>query len=456
MKTLVIIGSGFSGTVTALEFLRLRAGEVNLVLINRSGPMARGLAYGTNSARHLLNVPAGNMSALTDTPDSFLQFCRIRHPETSPGSFMPRKLYGEYLQGLLQQQLDRCGGSARHLVADVQRLETLECGARIHLQDGTRLDADHVVLALGNFAPVSPASLRTPSLAAHYTVDPWAPAEKPVLPADAPLLLVGAGLTALDVLINLLQAGHRGPVYLLSRRGLAPTTHREHHHAAGTDLAWVAEALIAGPARVAAYLRCLRTAVDQHERKGGDWRDVVAAIRPSTSRLWQRLPASERRRFLRHLQAFWDIHRHRVAPDTYKRFTEALASGQARPLAGRLVDVCRDGDSLSVCIRERHSQTRRQLSVQHVFNCTGPNSNLAKVNEPFISQLIADQMLSLDEHHLGVVVDDDLAIVDQRGISLPWLSYVGPMLKANWWEATAVPELRQYSKRLATRLANSL
>lgn len=454
MKTLVIIGSGFSGTVTAIEFLRRRTTQVNVVLINRSGPMARGLAYGTNSTRHLLNVPAGNMSALVDNPTSFLDFCRSLHPDTRPNAFMPRRLYGQYLQELLQIELHRNATTARHLVAEVQRLEPLSNGVRLHLSDGTALSADHVVMALGNFSPTTPSALHDPAINDYYTVDPWANAAE--IDSDAPVLLLGSGLTALDVLTSLRQQGHRGDIYMLSRRGLLPTPHRQQRQPAVQDVPPVNESLLAGPATVLSYLRTLRTSVQEHEKSEGDWRDVIAAIRPVTAALWQRLPLKEQQRFLRHVQPFWDVHRHRVAPETYRTFTDTLKSGQLKPLTGRLAGATVKGNLVLLEVRLRYSSTPLQLEVHHIFNCTGPTANLTKVNEPFISQLITDKLLQSDPHQLGLIVDDDLAIVNSQGISSAWLSYVGPMLKARWWEATAVPELRQYSRNLAMRLASLL
>lgn len=451
MKTLIIIGSGFSGTVTAIEFLRRRGPNVNVILINRSGPMARGLAYGTNSPSHLLNVPAGNMSAITDEPHSFLDFCQSRHPDTTSNAFIPRQIYGEYLQQLLEIELAKVPHTARHLVAEVSRLESMGSGARLHLSDGQALEADHVVLALGNFSPASPPVLQDARLHANYTIDPW---RKPAgIDKQAPVLLLGSGLTALDVLTSLRQSGHEGAIYMLSRRGLRPTPHRQQRAADHNVMSEVTQALLAAKPTVLAYLRILRNAVAKHGQVQGDWRDIIAAIRPVTATLWQRLSLDERQRFLRHAQPFWDVHRHRVAPTTYRTFEDCIESGQLKLLAGRLLHATPDSNGVMLGIRQRGDQTTITLAVQHIFNCTGPNSNLAKVREPFINQMIADGLLKADQHQLGLKVDDHLALVNSQGNSSPCLSYVGPMLKANWWEATAVPELRQYSRQLAHRLA---
>ena len=453
MKTLVIIGSGFSGAVTAIEFLRRRGGQDRVIIVNRSGTMARGLAYGTNSSHHLLNVPAGNMTALVQEPDSFLEYCKAREPNSGGHSFMPRKLYGEYLHQLLDVELKRHSRTARHLVAEVTRLEPCANGIRIHLGSDEVLDADHVVLAFGNFSPRSPAMMQSPHVQPFYDKDPWSPDRPAKIEPNASVALLGCGLTALDVLTSLKQAGHAGPILMLSRRGLLPTAHRQlhsHKH----DLSSVAEQLLSEPPSALKYLRSVRQAIREKESAGLDWRDVIAALRRATPELWKRLPVTERQRFLRHLQPYWDIHRHRAAPDTHDLFARTLESGRLRTLAGRLISAQRDGDGVLLEIRSRKTQRVERVHVDRIINCTGPDSDLRHTREPLLAQLIESGMLVPDALGLGLHVNDELAVMDSTGSPSPSLSYVGPMLKAKWWEATAVPELRQHSHKLAVRLAD--
>jgi uncharacterized NAD(P)/FAD-binding protein YdhS len=452
MKTLVIIGSGFSGAVTAIEFLRRSQGRDRVIIVNRSGTMARGLAYGTNSSHHLLNVPAGNMTALVADPDSFLEFCKQRHPESGGHSFMPRKLYGEYLHQLLDSELQRRSDTARHLVAEVTRLEPNAKGVKIHLDSGEVLEADHAVLAFGNFSPRSPAIMQTPELQPFYDKDPWSSDNCTAIAPSATVALLGCGLTALDVLASLKQAGHIGPIVMLSRRGLLPTPHRQSHHHR-QDLSAVAQKLLSQPSTTLSYLRSVRRLVEENKSAGLDWRDVLAALRKVTPELWKRLPSPERQRFLRHLQPYWDVHRHRAAPDTYDLFEKAFKSGRLTTLAGRLISAQRDDEEVVLKVRARKTQEVELIRVNHVINCTGPNSDLRHTQEPLLAHLIRNGLIMPDSLGLGLHVNDELAVIDSQGVPSSRLSYVGPMLKADWWEATAVPELRQHSHNLAMRLA---
>jgi uncharacterized NAD(P)/FAD-binding protein YdhS len=57
-----------------------------------------------------------------------------------------------------------------------------------------------------------------------------------------------------------------------------------------------------------------------------------------------------------------------------------------------------------------------------------------------------------DPLSLGLEVSEDLALLDARGRPSPDLFLVGPLLKARFWEARAVPELRAHAAGLAERL----
>jgi uncharacterized NAD(P)/FAD-binding protein YdhS len=451
MKTLVIIGAGFSGAITAIQFLKHSPPGVRVVLINRSGAMARGLAYGTNSAQHLLNVPAGNMTALVDEPESFLSFCQGRLPDVLASSFVPRKLYGDYLASMLDAAERKCVDvSLTRLSTEVHSLRPNGNGAVVELANGEVLNADQVVLAFGHFAPIDPPGVTPAILAGRYQQDPWDANQ--VLPeTNRPLLLLGSGLTALDVALGSNQTNH-GPIHMLSRRGLLPLAHRPHRGGA-VSVAGFSDRLLDVPPTVTNYLREIRQQIKASADDGVDWRDLLAALRSATPALWMRLPENERRRFLRHLQPYWDVHRHRVAPETYERLQQALASGRIKPIAGRIrtMELCAEG--LRVSIQRRGGQSVEQIDVAQVINCTGPNSNLHRVNDRLIVQLRDEGFVQPDPHGLGLCVDGRLAVKSAEGIASSWLSYVGPMLKADFWEATAVPELRQSAKFLACRLA---
>ncbi|WP_409316563.1 FAD/NAD(P)-binding protein [Pseudomonas sp. KCJK9016] len=455
MKTLVIIGAGFSGAVTAAQFLRRSPSDVRVVLINRSGTMARGVAYGTNSSLHLLNVPAGNMSADVDDPDHFLRFCNRRDSLYTASSFVPRTTYGEYLASVLDDAEKHCadGVVLERLIAEVRSVRPEGDGAVLEMFDGQCIRADQVVLAFGNFSPLDPPGFSASLGLNRYQSDPWDSASAESADANGPVLLIGSGLTALDVSLSLLQKGHSGPIYMVSRRGLRPLPHRTQR-SAYSGIGDIAEKLLQEPPSVRGYMRLIRQEISQVQPRGGDWRDLLATMRSITPDLWGRLTDIERRRFLRHVQPYWDTHRHRVAPAAYQHFEEAVLKGQIHSLAGRVRKVVTSSEDVAVDIQLRGNGQLKQIRVARVINCTGSNTNLSRVDDKLISQLREDGLIQLDSLGLGLNVDQWLTVKGKDGNAVPWLHYVGPMLKANFWEATAVPELRQHAKQLALRLVD--
>lgn len=451
MKTLAIIGAGFSGTVAAVNFLNNSPRGATLVVINRSGQMAKGLAYGTNSPAHLLNVPAGNMTAVVGDPDSYVNFCQRHDKAILPSTFTTRKSYGEYLETLLfnaaENAKDRV--NLQQITADVKGLSKNEYGAAIELSNGSTLNADQVILALGHFPPLTPAALSTFEQSNHYIADPWSGKISNIEDRDATILLVGGGLTALDVICSLKKTGHTGKIYMLSRRGLIPLPHRQNRGAVLSHHSMIEE--LTQKTTPLAHLRIIRGYINSTPT--ADWRDVIAALRPITTDLWKSYPEREKRQFLRHLQPHWDVHRHRVAPDSYSIFADALASAQIIPVAGRIKSASETCNGIELTVSLRGRMLEKVFAVNYAINCTGPNSNPRLISEPLIKNLLSENVISTDAHNLGINVDSSLAVINGNGDSSEWLSYVGPMLKATLWEATAVPELRIHATALSNKIS---
>jgi uncharacterized NAD(P)/FAD-binding protein YdhS len=451
MEQIAIIGSGFCGTALAIHLLRNARGPLRLSLINRSGRLARGLAYGTRSASHILNVPAERMSLFPDQPSDFLDFARKQMPEAKPGDFLPRRFYGDYLQDRLGHAIAEAAPGVRFSSLCEQVLELSDQGdhLRLLLDDGQPLDSRKVIIATGNFAPATPGPLQMLEEEPRYLRDPWTPGALESIPADAEVLLLGAGLTMYDMALALQDQGHRGPLLALSRRALLPQAHRDN--ASHPQLPELPEAFLRDMG-VNQRLRSLRRLIRQAAADGHDWRDVIAALRPITPRLWQAMDDSERGRFLRHLQPYWDVHRHRAAPPVARRIHDLQGSGQLSVRAGRVLAANATRTGIELEIRLRGTQDSQPQRFDYLINCTGPSTNLRTVNEPLLSGLLDRGMIRQDRHGLGLDTDDGYRLLDASGTANPNLYLLSPMLRASHWEATAVPELRGHAARLADLL----
>jgi len=460
MKTIAIIGAGFSGTATAVRLLTQPTSEpLRVVLINRSGQMARGVAYGTQSPEHLLNVPAGNMSALAHDPDHFVRFCRRMDRAVTGATFVSRKTYGQYMAWLLHDAESRPAqrNSLSRIVGEVVavKIGPGASEAMLTLADGARLGVDRVVFAFGHFPPKNP-ELSDPRFyrSSRYIRDPWSADANGRLAQSKRILLLGTGLTAVDVCISLLNGSGDRVIYAVSRRGLLPCTHRPSGpQPPFIDLSDHMESI---PGTIRGYVHAVRHETDSRSRAGEDWRNVLTAIRRTTPALWARLPQSERARFLRHVQPYWEVHRHRAAPEPYERFQELILSRALRVIAGRVVHLEDHTVGVQATVRLRGTEQLAELQVDTVVNCTGPATDLKQVDDALVKQLLLDGLIQPDPLGLGIEVTDDYAVLDTEGIPSSVLHYVGPLLRARYWEATAVPELRVHAQRLADRLLSDL
>lgn len=396
------------------------------------------------------------MSAFAKHPNDFLDFCKNRLTVAAPDTFISRKTYGEYLTTRLNEAEKRSvpGVHLRRITAEVCALHPRPEGARVELSSGEFLEVQQVVLAFGHFSPSDPPCIIPARETGRYMQDPWVETPHERYCQDSPVLLIGAGLTALDMVLTLLQQGQRGPIYMVSRRGLPLLAHRTQRSSYSPPPELL-QKLLDGPPKIRQYLREIRRQVRDCESSGHDWRDVMGALRPITPLLWKRLSLTERARFLRHAQPYWDVHRHRAAPHSYQRFAEAKAKGLVVQTAARIGKITPTAAGLKIDLHMRGGREIKQIEASRVINCTGPNGDLSHVNDSLIAQLHSDGWIQLDPLGLGLRVNDQYAMYDANGTPLNWLSYVGPMLKADFWEAIAVPELRVHAMGLASRLAET-
>jgi uncharacterized NAD(P)/FAD-binding protein YdhS len=452
MTTIAVIGAGFSGTLLTLHLLRRCPPPTRLVLVERNSQFGRGLAYATGNASHILNVPAGRMSAFHDRPNDFLEWLTSQ-PDSGtatavgPGTFAPRRLFGAYIRALLNDEIKRSGRARLELVkGDVIGLDGTGHQLVLTLDRNRWVQADLVVLAIGNFPP-EPMPIANPAFydTAFYRPDPWAADALTDLDSDAPVLLVGTGLTAVDAVISLLDQGHQGPIYALSRRGLLPRRH------AGVPLP--APEHEPYPTTVNALTRFLRKETARATAQGSGWQPVIDELRPFMVDVWQTMPLQDRKRFLRHLRPWWDVHRHRMAAQVADRIDAARVSAQLRILVGRVRDYAIKDDIVEVHYRPRQQDILSTIEVARVVNCAGPGADYDRIQEPLIRDLLAEGVVRPDPLRLGLDVTGNCALLNRQGAISRRLFAVGPVTKGTFWEMTAVPDIRRQTEKLAEYLA---
>ncbi|MET4896641.1 FAD/NAD(P)-binding protein [Sphingomonadaceae bacterium jetA1] len=436
-----IIGGGFAGSLLAINLVR--HGGPRATLIERSATrLARGVAYSAAHAEHLLNVRAGNMSALRDDPDHFVRWLQARGAGDGR-TFVPRRVYGDYLRDLLMETIAADPTRLTLVSGEVVALARDGARYRLDLAEGDALTADVAVLALGNLPPHTPPGIDPGRLPEGcYREDPWAGDVAAGLTERDSVLLVGSGLTAIDAALLLDSSGFGGRIVAVSRRGLAPRRHAETPPV--TPLRERPATSLSGLVR---HVRC--AAAEQ------GWRAAVDSLRPVTQRMWAAADDETRARFLRHLRPYWDVHRHRLAPSIAARVDTLVEAGRLSIAGGKLVRVEADGDGARVDWRPRGTDRVATLRVARIVNCTGPQGDLLRSREPLIRQLLATGMIRPDALRIGLDVDAQSHVVAADGRVDDRFYCIGPMTRGGLWEVVAVPDLRQQNWDLARRLAHA-
>jgi uncharacterized NAD(P)/FAD-binding protein YdhS len=437
-----VVGAGASGVLLAAHMARV-APAMRVALLDAGARAARGLAYGTPYGAHLLNVPAAKMSALEDDPDHFTGWLQGRLQGASGRSYAPRSLYGDYLSDVLAGVTADPGNISR--IAGTAVGVTREGGEwRLHLHDGRTVAAASIVLALGNLPPADPIAWhgQPPD---NYLRDPWAPGAAQGLDRQGTVLIIGTGLTMVDLVLALRTEGHRGTIHAISPRGLLPRAHAPYLPRPG------GVGLLAGSPRAA--LRALRRELAAASREGCDWRAVIDSLRPQTQALWQAWSLAERSSFLRHARPWWEIHRHRLAPEVAAEIDALTAAGTLIIHRGTVVSMRSAGRELRVEWREP-SGSLSEIQAARVINCTGPEGNYARIDLPLVVQMRRAGWLVPDALGLGVETDRDGRLVGSDGAPIPSLFTIGPLRRPALWESTAIPEIRLQAAALARLLAS--
>lgn len=467
-RKVVVVGGGFAGTMTAANLIRLAAENdtpLHVTLIDKQSSIGEGAAYRTNDTRHLLNVPAGRMSAWPDRPSHFLEWAQRRDAKVQASDFLPRRVYGEYLREAFFEAASKAGS---HTSVEIIKDEVLT--ATDHNQGsgdsrwsvstacGRSMSADAVVVAIGHRPPDDPVKGRWHGSTARYIGDPWASLAITAIPPDQPVIVLGTGLTAIDVIVSLSKQERTAPIYAISRRGLAPTVHASSPVQA-LDLAETVRSLpgfAEGSLRIRTLCRAVRRLCTKAIAEGQDWRCVIDGLRPHTARLWSALPLDQRKRFLKHLRPFWEIHRHRVAVPISTILVDLVERGKLTFIAGRVESIDATCDNVTAHVRRKSSARLESIAAGHIVNCTGPGTEIDPHRSTLVGTLVRRGCLQVDPLGLGLLTGPHGEGIDASGRLRRDLLIIGTLRKPDLWESTAVPELRVQAADAASAALTAL
>lgn len=446
---IVILGGGASGLLTARALLA-DGRPVAVTIVEPREALGEGVAFGTQVAAHRLNVPVVRMSALPMVPDDLHRWFQKRHASAGLYDFVERRMYAEYLRETLRDALERVEPNVTFRRVAGRAIDVAPGDpCRVVVADGPTLDADAVVLALGNRPPAVPHDAGAIEASPRYVADPWKTDALLRVGSHDTVAMLGTGLTAIDVVLALRAAGHQASILAISRRGRLPTAHRDDASIASNGIG-VDRTKVAGS--VLAIFRALRRDAESRLSTGGDGREAVAELRPHAQELWATLSLRERQRFVVHLRPYWDVLRHRMPPDVGRTVAVLRDAGALTVRAGRVRALHDAGDTIEFTLAPRGASDAVRTRAAFLVNATGPSSDYRGSLEALPEALRARGLLVPNELGLGVATERDGALVVRDSRASGRLFTLGPSRIGDLFETTAIPEIRVQAVALARRL----
>lgn len=447
---IAIIGGGAGGTLAAIHALRnARAGQ-RIALIEANAALGEGAAYSTRQKEHVLNVPVRGMSAFADQPQDFLDYTQqhdsdgASRDELAP-RFAQRRRYADYLRTRLLQAQRASAGKLLTVNARAIALDGFDGAARrIELASGYALHARGIVLASGNHPRALPLA-GGESLAREQHLGAWDYRAIGRIAPDACVAIVGTGLSMVDSAQTLAAQGHRGRIHVLSRHGLPPLAHADDARAHEFDV----------PPLLALNLRQrmhrIRELVREAHAAGLPWQSVFERLRPHGQAQWQSLAHADQQRFLRHVVRYWDIHRHRIAPQVRKQLHELQRLGRLQLHRVRIDRVDTHEGRVRIGVHD-HAGANASLDVDVIVNATGVELDVARQHNPLLAQLLQSGHARRGPHGLGLDTSVNGELLDADGTPQPRLRAIGSLRIGTLWESLAVPELRVQAEAAAKAL----
>jgi uncharacterized NAD(P)/FAD-binding protein YdhS len=458
MNKIGIIGGGFTGTMTAVQLVKKSTASLEIILINEKGTLNRGIAYHPYSDKHLLNVSAGKMSAFPNEPDHFLNWA-IKQPDFTEkdktliaNSFLPRKLYGDYLCEIWKeyQEIATQKNITLTVVEQlVSHLDVTKNNVGITLESGEKISVAECVIASGNHLPGNPtikniAFFKSP----NYFQNPWKIDSVINIDSELPVLIIGNGLTMVDTVLGLMENGFKGEIYSISPNGFNILPHRHN----GLKYTKLVEELN-DDLSLLDLVKLVNKHIKTVRAYGVSAEPVIDSLRPYTQKIWQSLSLSERKLFMSRLRHLWGVARHRIPLHTHDAIQQLRIENKLHISSGKILDITESNPGISVTYFDKKEQVQKEILVSRVINCTGPLTNLSQLEKGFLKDCFEKGILTQDALKLGISTNTEtFQVLSAKGIPHKNLYTIGSSLKGELWETTAVNELRVQAERLGEGL----
>lgn len=449
-----IIGGGFSGAAVAYHLTRLVPGR-SITVCEPRAFLGGGLAYDNHDPAHRINVPAKRMSLLPNDEEHFARWLAGANVGAEDadivgrdGALYPRRaIFGRYIASQIEPLV--ADDRVKHIRSDVRALQSDGRRWRLSTSSGQTLNAQFVVIATTHPPPDVPSTLRQLVSDPRLITDALVPGALSRIQPQDRIVIVGTGLTMADVVASLDRQGHRGPITAISRRGL-----RSRGHAITTSERF--GDFKKPVSRASALLDQIRSTIAEAERSGLTWHAVIDAVRADAQTFWPKLPIAERRRIVRHLRVYWDVHRFRIAPQVEDVLVRRISEGSLNIVAASLADVSASPQAIILSAAPRFQGKIRSFDVDHIVITTGPGHATILETQPYLVGLTEAGLIKSDPLGLGIAVDGKSHALDLQERPHRTLLVAGPLARATFGELMGLPQVSAHALSVAEEIANSL
>ncbi|MGC4021906.1 MAG: FAD/NAD(P)-binding protein [Cyclobacteriaceae bacterium] len=458
VPVVAVIGGGASGMLAATHLLRHCDIPIKIVVINSGSNFGTGVAYHSASDKHLLNVVAGKMSVFPDAPNHFVKWLIEEHSfsdieiETLSSTYLPRRIYGEYLTRVWQKALEQKSETTTVEMIANRALNIEKTSSNkfvIQLIDLKKIEADHIILATGNAAPRNPAIADMGFYQSKkYFNNPWWHSSVENLDHSQDVLIIGNGLTMADTVLSLVEQKHKGTIHSISPHGFGILQHRHN----GVPYNGLIREL-----KDVHSLHELVNLFNKHIKKirrlGLSAEPVIDSLRPRTQSLWISFTVDEKKKFMARLRHLWGVARHRLPIQTYDTIQRLKIDGKLKVWAGKLINMAELNDSVKVDFFDKKTREAKSLTVGRVINCTGPEIDLGKMNDKLFNNLLASGMIISDPLKMGLDADPKtLEVKNKKHEIVSSFFALGGLLRGLLWESTAMGEIRAQAMHIADQI----
>ena len=447
VPAVTIVGGGFSGASLAIQLARHSPVALDVAVIESRDEVGCGLAYSTDDPDHRLNGTAGTHLVDPAAPEELTRWCSDEgiardDPEavaTGGALFVRRHDFGRFVAQAFAREMRRDGTvRLRHLRDEAIAATRTQGRITVTTRRSGSRASDFLVIATGAVPARFPARV-APQLDRHpgLIAEPWDFARLRAIDNEARVLVLGTGLTALDIVTTLLRSGHRGSIASVSSRALRPRPHRPAFDVppalAGAGMLQRIDAdlpeylrAVPRPLRARALTRALRRRIAQARENGQSWYGPFDELRDPLWQLWSALEIGEKRRLLRHVRRWYDVHRFRAPPQNDAIVREAERQGRVVFRAAKLRSITGTAETALLAeLRERagivHTET-----FDAIVNCAGLDTAGGAARNPILASLMQQRLLVADVTGVGFAVDAQCRPIGANGVSCDVMRVIGP------------------------------